>query len=932
MADVSVEFGAKDVGLSDSIKKIQNEMENLETAAKAGESGFESFEQAARSASKDLSNLADIAKSAAEDVTRVENPVQKLGDEITDLKQKIAGSNLTMSEMKDAVRELRSLEALQSQVSRVKDELNPLSTAADKTANELTQLATAEKSVTDSAMPLSARLEKVQLELVELRTKAAKSDLTMEDLEATLKQIGTLESTERKLKSIGNAADSATADFKQLDAAIDSVQAEQASTGFGSVAGQIGKMTASLTAAYGAVMGFREAFLFVGDAIKLASDLGETSSQVGVIFGKSADSIRSWAATASTSLGQSTQQAMEAAATFASFGKAAGLSGNSLVGFSKDLVQLATDFASFKNTSVEEAITAIGSALRGESEPIRKFNVFLDEATLKAEAMKLGLYDVTGALDAQTKSLAAYNLIIKQSGDAQGDFARTQDGLAAQTKILSAEFTNLKTALGEGLITPTSTVVSSINEGFIPAMKGAIQYSKDLFSVLSATPAKGQSVVYDAVAESLNGFNYYMAQAFNNFTPFGYALTALTNKGKEVTQTQTETNAAINKTSEGASTAAAELTKTGLAAASAAGEFKGAGEKADKAGQSMAESFSLSADFKPQIDGLADGWSKVGDEIAGTKPLLEGNFSLADSIAGKTDEQAQSLGGVNDEAKVSSDIMKDIEKSVAATDKKLEDQKAKQAASNEEKQKALALDLQIAEALAGGNEEQAKALQYQKDFNGYLKQAQDAGMGDAAESFATAMARAAGSAKDIKEELTESAKLFKSIEEARAKDATDPGGRDTQRAQDAINRGDFATAERAAGRVARREERQARQAAEKETATAEAAKPLAQRMAEGAQSFRDRFAKSDKPAADQPAAEAPKSLRDRMAENTKSFRDRMAGKDAVDKPGQTGRTREEARSGGGKSTGKSALESLVEDIKKLIEKIEPKLPTNALMA
>lgn len=773
---------------------------------------------------------------------------------------------------------------------------------------------------------LSSALKQVQDEILGLKSQVKSGNLTLDQLEDTMRRIGQHESMEKRLRSMGQSADSATADFKQLDAAIDSVQAEQASTGFGSVAGQIGKMTASLTAAYAAVQGFREAFLFVGDAIKLASDLGETSSQVGVIFGNSADSIRSWAATASTSLGQSTQQAMEAAATFASFGKAAGLSGNSLVGFSKDLVQLATDFASFKNTSVEEAITAIGSALRGESEPIRKFNVFLDEATLKAEAMKLGLYDGTGALDAQTKSLAAYNLIIKQSGDAQGDFARTQDGLAAQTKILSAEFTNLKTALGEGLITPTSTVVSSINEGFIPAMKGAIQYSKDLFSVLSATPAKGQSVVYDAVAESLNGFNYYMAKAFNNFTPFGYALTALTNKGKDVSQTQTEANAAINKTSEGASTAAAELTKTGLAAAAAAGEFQGAGEKADTAGQSMAESFSLGADFKPQIDGLSDGWSKVGDEIAGTKPLLEGNFSLADSIAGKTDEQAQSLGGVNDELKTSADLNDLIENKVAATDKKLEDQKAKQAASNEEKQKSLELDLKISEALAGGNEEQAKALQYQKDFNGYLKQAQDAGMGDAAEGFAAAMARAAGSAKDIKGDLTESAKLFKSIEDARAKDATDPGGRDTKRAQDALGRGDFAGAERAAGRIARREERQGRQAGEKETAAAEAAKPFAQRMAEGKAAFRERFAKKD---ADKPAEDAaPKSLRDRMAEGTQSFRDRMAGKDAVDKPGQSGQTDKDAK--GGDKT-KSSLDTLVGDIKKLLEKIEPRLPVAALV-
>jgi hypothetical protein len=56
----------------------------------------------------------------------------------------------------------------------------------------------------------------------------------------------------------------------------------------------------------------------------------------------------------------------------------------------------------------------------------------------------------------------------------------------------------------------------------------------------------------------------------------------------------------------------------------------------------------------------------------------------------------------------------------------------------------------------------------------------------------------------------------------------------------------------------------------------------------------------------------------------------MAGKDAVDKPGRTGQT-DTAAQGGDKSGGKSSLDTLVGDIKKLLEKIEPKLPVAALV-
>ena len=170
---------------------------------------------------------------------------------------------------------------------------------------------------------------------------------------------------------------------------------------------------------------------FAAKSIAAASDLNETVSKTGVLFGKSAGQIEAWASTASTSLGQSKKQAMDAAASFAVFGKSAGLSGDALVNFSKQNVQLASDMASFFNTSPEDAINAIGSAFRGEAEPIRAYGILLDDATLRQAALEQGLISTTkNALTPQQKVLAAQAVIMKQTGDAQGDFARTSDGLA----------------------------------------------------------------------------------------------------------------------------------------------------------------------------------------------------------------------------------------------------------------------------------------------------------------------------------------------------------------------------------------------------------------------------------------------------------------------------------------------------------------------
>ena len=207
------------------------------------------------------------------------------------------------------------------------------------------------------------------------------------------------------------------------------------------------------------------------DSIKAASDLGETVSKVGVLFGDSAKEIEKFAAGAAQSLGQTKQQALDAAANFAIFGSSAGLAGKDLVNFSTDFVSLAGDLASFNNVSQDEAINAIGSALRGEAEPLRKFGVLLDAATLEAAAFKLGIYDGSGALTAQQKVLAAQQVIFAQTTTAQGDFARTSDGLANKTKILTAELANTQLIIGEALLPIVLQLATAFSEKIVPLIK-----------------------------------------------------------------------------------------------------------------------------------------------------------------------------------------------------------------------------------------------------------------------------------------------------------------------------------------------------------------------------------------------------------------------------------------------------------------------------
>ena len=229
------------------------------------------------------------------------------------------------------------------------------------------------------------------------------------------------------------------------------------------------KSTLIATAAIGAAVGAVGAFAY--KAIQAASDFNEAISKNKVVFGAIFKEVEAFARTANTALGVSETAALQAAGTFAMFGKAAGLAGKDLSDFSLDLVTLASDLASFNNTSVDDAITALGSALRGEAEPLRKYNVLLSDATLKAAATELGIYSGNKALTAQQKILAAQKVIFEQTGDAQGDFNKTSSGLAAQQKILGATFDDIQQKLGQAFLPILLKVVTFLNENVVPAFE-----------------------------------------------------------------------------------------------------------------------------------------------------------------------------------------------------------------------------------------------------------------------------------------------------------------------------------------------------------------------------------------------------------------------------------------------------------------------------
>jgi hypothetical protein len=212
-------------------------------------------------------------------------------------------------------------------------------------------------------------------------------------------------------------------------------------------------------------------------AINAASDLSQTFGAVEQIFGeRAARRLDEFARSAADSLGQSRQEALGAAQQFGILGRTAGLEGEALADFSIQLATLASDLAAFGNSSPQEAIEALGSALRGEFNPIERYGVVLNAAAVQQTALNAGLAESATEITAADQVYARFLAIVEQTTIQQGQFARESESLSAQAAIAKANIENFRIEVGEELL----PVVSNL----LPKMRGFVD------TLVSADPEK----------------------------------------------------------------------------------------------------------------------------------------------------------------------------------------------------------------------------------------------------------------------------------------------------------------------------------------------------------------------------------------------------------------------------------------------------------
>jgi hypothetical protein len=198
-------------------------------------------------------------------------------------------------------------------------------------------------------------------------------------------------------------------------------------------------------------------------SFQTASDAAELQSSFDTTFGKMSGTMNKWAEETGNALGRSTREMQQAANIFGIFFNTA-VPPEKAAQMSQTFSMLAQDLGSFFNVDTGTAIEKLRAGLAGESEPLRAFGVFLNEAAVKAKALELGLGDAGGVLTEQEKIQARYALILEQTAKAQGDVERTSGGTANQIRKSKAAFEELQVIVGTKLLPVLTPLIEKLGK------------------------------------------------------------------------------------------------------------------------------------------------------------------------------------------------------------------------------------------------------------------------------------------------------------------------------------------------------------------------------------------------------------------------------------------------------------------------------------
>ena len=477
MADVditslSVEISAESQGAELSIDKLTTAISKLRTkgsigkvcssldtltksiyALKSASSGMDGLSRINdfmdRISNVNLSESAKGIRSVASALTRISS-VDLKGIDLSGLKGKMNSLQNGLSTLsKVDASGLRSVSSALNSIAKIPDFSSKLN------SKTLDDFATSCKKITDALDPLASKIETVGNSFAKLPTNIQK----------------VIAATDGATKSSSKSAKSYLSLSNQLN-------------GFIRSAAKLVSLKAIAT--------------YLGNAAEKFNSYYEAANLFGVSMKGLTGEANTFINKMETLLGIDPTEAMNNMATIQGLTTSFGMASDKAYVLSKNLTQLGYDLASLKNIPVAESFTKIQAAISGELEPIRRLGVDLSQARLQQELLNLGYSQSVSSLSQADKAVLRYIAIMKQTTDAQGDFARTLSSPANMIRILQAQLNSLARSVGSLLYPALKSI--------LPPLIAAVELVKELVTgIASLMGVKVEFPDFSSASDDVSG-------------------------------------------------------------------------------------------------------------------------------------------------------------------------------------------------------------------------------------------------------------------------------------------------------------------------------------------------------------------------------------------------------------------------------------------
>ncbi|WP_288833665.1 transglycosylase SLT domain-containing protein [uncultured Corynebacterium sp.] len=293
-------------------------------------------------------------------------------------------------------------------------------------------------------------VEKAEQDLLRKRAAAERASRDLASAEqgverAMAESANAAKSLEDRQKALADAQDEAADSAKRSMSTMDKFKASAEGVGSGLMRAAEG-MKVHATVALGAIGGL------LASSTAYAAEAEQSYGAVESIFAGHADVIVAKSKEAATAVGLSGREYRELSSVTGAMLKNMGLPMDEVTAKTQDLVGVAADLSATFGGSTKDAIEAVNALLRGEADPIERYGVSIKKTDVNARLAAEGLDKLEGEALKQAEAQTLLAMLMEQTADAQGQFARETDTAAHKQQVATARMNDAREAIGTSLL------------------------------------------------------------------------------------------------------------------------------------------------------------------------------------------------------------------------------------------------------------------------------------------------------------------------------------------------------------------------------------------------------------------------------------------------------------------------------------------------